>query len=688
MGNVINIGSANIVQFGFQAKFDLLQKVIVLDISGQTIFQTGGQANVPGVCFNITGPGGLVLASVDFTAPPIVPANNLSYNVPLPGVYGMFGFYTIQAQIKDADGKIYSTSIIAKEITQPDGYNNGAVAGKISIDADCNAPQLFISEETIFAYQGLTPTGIVKSGLLSYPRGTLADLAFTATPFSIVGAGKVYTGRYTLSNTTQATFDLGDGIIVSIPYIVNQFEKVVDCASSLSTLLCCIEELKSSYDRNPFSVAGKAAKAKLDEVQVPFYIAIVKNITGQDASDEISEINKKLSCDCGCGSAAIEPKQLIGNGFTGTDIQVTGVNAASVTSAVAGSTKSFSVKVKTVTVSNTDNDDSFSITKTENDSNITYGIVFNLNALALNILDTINGSDVLTGLLKNIAGAAAADISLDGLNANCVIALSNCNYSIIEDATAGKVITAITINNTVHNAPSNLAINNPSGILAWLNGLDLGTFTASYDSSSSTTTIGSLANPNKITQLLLSVNGSSLIRQFTRVCFALVDVLNAITAYLCELDATKIAFGITGVNQCSFDVNGAIISTPVLSTTSIATLVSNMLVAQCALFNKINAIALTCNNVKGLFTTSTSAIDQALDFILGTKGQACARLSMADLAGAMLAAIAANPSLQAAFCNLAASCVAPTCPLPTNVSAVLVAGPVCTSVTNITGSVA
>lgn len=673
--NVVNVGSANIAQLGFLAYFDLDQQILLLDITGQTLFVGSGANNVVGISFNIVAPGGLVLGTVDFTAPNILPASASTFQINLPGFYSVFGFWTIQAQIKDQDGTVYSTANIVKEITQPDGYTNGKVPGVISIEADCDVPQLLITEQTVMVYQGDMPTAIIKAGTLSYPRGTLADLDFTSTPFLVAGAGFVYTGRYTLTNKSLANYDIGDGIEVIVAYVVNQFEKLVDCNNGITALVCCVDEVYNRYISNPFSRDGKAAKAQLDEIAIPFYLAILKSKSGQDNSDEITLINKALNCDCGCGSNAIEPKPLVGNGLTGLNINVTasGSNAAAVTSSTSGSTKTFNIIVKNLHVVNSANDTSFSITRGESSTVITYGITFNYTNLATKILQTIQNDDDLTTLFRLIAGAAGAAVSLAGLNSSCVLTLGNCNYSLIEGTTPVKKINSITIAGTVHNAPTNLLLTDASGIASWLNGLGLGTFTSVYDSGSLTTVISSNGNPNPITQLSLNIGGGTVLRQFTKTCVGLVDVLNAITTYICAIDTTKVKFGVPNQRISSFQPDGSVTTVAIDPASYLSTVMAQILAAQAILFNAIALVALNCANMKTLFAVSGNTLTDA-DYVFGTKGGACARLSYQDMAAQLLTDIANSPSLQSAFCAIVATCSAPSCPPVSNVSGVLASG--------------
>ncbi len=669
MQNPININSANILTFGFTSQFDLLAKTLTFDISVLTVFNGSGISAVGGICFGVIDPSGLSISDIDFGNPSIVPANESTYVVDLVNGFAVFGWYTITGVIQDADGKQY-TITIRKEICQPLGLvKNSYVPAVFSVDADCQLPQVTFSEQTPLTYRGLSPDSVTKAGILSYPANTLANLNFTETPFAIGGSNNVYTGRYMLNNVTTAIYDLQDNVFLAITYKLINFEYVVNCTSSLTTIICCLEDLINSYNNDPYSSTGKAIKAKLDKVAFTFQLALIKEKSGKDASDEVAELSDVLGCDCDCGSAAIEPQPIINGGTVINNINIVGANAAVVTPSTSGNTTTYTVGVKNINVVNQANDTSFTINKVTTGSAITFNILFNNVALATNILNTIQGDEDLINLLNSIIDASGAGIDLSGLNGGCIITMNDCNYTLIEPNNIPKTVVSIVIGGTTYNAPNGLLLTNTASIANWLNGLALGTFTASVDSGTGNVVIASAGNPNLITFFNLSTTAGPLVRQFSRSCVGLVDFLNAVVTYICTLDATKVAFGVTGKFYPSFDSNGNVVYTAVSQTAAVSDLLSNILTAQATLFNSIKSIALTCASIQALFKPSTATIIDS-DGLLGTKNAACAKVSYDELAGIILTKIAANSDWQSNLCALVANCTAPSCPPVTNVSAV------------------
>lgn len=672
MQNPININSTNIQTFGFKSTIDLLAKTLTFDITALTVFNSGGASAVLGIAFSVIDPSGLAIATIDWTAPSIVPASASTFVVDLVGGFAMFGFYQITGIIKDADNKLYPITF-TKEVCQPDGFvKNGFVNGKFDVVVDCGLPGITINDLTKYVYKGTQPDSVTKSGVLSYPKDTLEDLGFTFTPFSITGQGKVYTGRYTINNTSVATFDLKDGVYLNVSYQIVSFERIVNCNSALSNILCCMTDLQDEYENDPFSNSGLAIKKKLDKVALSFQLALIMEKSGKDASDEVAKIAKVLGCDCGCGSDAIEPKAIFSGNTEVTNMNIVGQNALSASSAVVSGTTIYTLNVKNVAVTNPNNDTSFTINRVVSGTTITYAITLNMTVLAENLLTAIQNDEDLTNLLNSIITATNAGVSLDGLNGGCIISLANCNYSLIEINNYPKTIASITIGGTVHNAPGGLLLSNTSGVATWLNGLGLGTFTVNSDSGS--IIINSNANPNVITAFSMTSAPGPLQRLFVRSCTGLVAFLNAVVTYVCALNATQVKFGATGQHTYSEDGGGDIVATSIDPSTPLANVLELMLATDEDLYTKLGYLGLTCTNIQNQFQPLPGLPVITTDGLLGIRSSVCARYTFDNLAGIILDSIAADANWITKFCNLVAGCSAPVCPSVTNVSAVFASG--------------
>lgn len=680
--NPISINSANIGTFGFSTTFKLYDKKISFDLTGLTTFVGSGLTNVLGVFFKITDPTGLLLLDIDFTAPAIVPADTLTLDVNISSLQFTFGWWQIVGVIRDADGKDY-TITLQKNICAPEGLTDkGYVNGIMSADVNCYAPNIKIGEQTALNYAKKQPVSFLKAGTLYYPQGTIDSVDFTFTPFVL---DVLYTGDYVVKNVSTALYDLDDSVFVEVKYFTN-LKFPVDCQSALSSILCCIDDIKAIYDKAPKSERGIDAKSKLDRAAIPLQVALVKEKLGQDASDEVNEIKNILDCDCNCVPILLEPSRIT-NGGDGSSITIVGAGGTSVGASTTGGNTQYTISSKIVQFVKADgNDLAFSLTRVDSTYGTVYSIGFNYDQLALTILNTIQGSDALTSQLKLIIGAVGSGVDLSAITSNCIVTIANCNYLLVEQTPQNKIVTSIIIDNTTYNAPSSLALVNVSGISTWLNGLALGTFAVNIDSDSTSVSVVSNNNSHVVKSLILTINGSLVTRAFNRSCITLSAILNAIMSYVCAIDATQVMFGLSGKNICSFDANGAVVRTAIDPTIKVADLMSNIIAQQCALFDKITSTVAGCVAFKSGFLPSTTAL-VGTDGLFGLRGDSCARFYFPDIAKILMTAIAGDSTLTAQFCAIVALCTAPTCTSPTNVSGVFTAGAICAPVTNMTGSV-
>lgn len=675
--NPIILNTPNIIQFGFKATFNLELNRITFDISGLTTFAPGNAGNVIGIYFEVYDASGLQVATPNFANPDIVPISPAPFVVQLANGFAQYGLFVIRGIIRDANGTDYTIEL-KKNICQPADFVNGTSAGTLLQKVDCASPKIIISEVTNLAYNGKSPILLTKDGTLFYPNGTLNEVDFTFTPFEVV---QVYTGGYEVKNRSTATYDLDDNVFVQVVYKSDlQFD--VTCQSALVSLLCCIKDYEDIYLSDPNSARGRNAKIQLDKITIPFLTAVIKEKAGQDASIETSLISSILKCDCDCNQL-VEAAPVAGS--TAANITIVGLGATNVSSTQSGNTTQYTVSSKSTTVTKDPSELGFSIQIIQTQYNTEYRVTLNPNPLANEILTAINNDQALTLFLQQIVGATGGSTSLIGLDGKCVIEIGDCTYTLIESTSIAKTINSITINNIIHNAPAGLLLTNVSGITSWLNGLALGSFTATFDGGSSTVTIKSISNPNPATQFAMTSQGSPLLRQFSKTCAGLVEVLNAIITYICALQANEIAFGYTGANLCTFGSGSTVITTPVLPGTKLDALLVSILNAQCALYNNIGNAGLNCAAIKAIFPTSANAFIST-DGVYGTRNDACNKITFLDLATVLLSTISGNATLKTAFCAIVASCTAPSCSAPSNVSGVLTTGPVCVAITNITAT--
>lgn len=659
--NPVVINTTNVVKFGFSATFDFLNRYLILTIDGKTEFNPGGEANVAGVTFELIDPSGVTVAAIDWNVVMIDPDNWLTTNFQLPAGDGIFGTWKIKGALKEADGQVYYATIPDKEICKPTGMFDDVVAGTVELKADCNVPFIRVSEKTALSYKGLSPLTTVKTGVLYWPRGTVADLAFTSTPFQ---DNRLYTGEYVSRLRTISTYDMGDDVYVKVSY--DSVQKLdVTCQDSICDIACCLEELYAKYQANCNNAKGADAKEKLEKIAVPLMLAQAKEKCGKDAKEEIAIIRDILDCHCDCSGKKVEgtPIQLGG----GNAVVIAGQCAATVGAPiVAGSTTTYPIKVKSVSVAKGDVGDlAYSITTEETECEIKYKLTWDYNVLANTILHAIDDDEDLQDYLNTLIYNIGAGPVLSGLDGKCVIDLTECDYLFTESRLSTNKVSYIRINSTDYNAPANLLITDAAGILAWLNGLGKGVFTVGsvVNGATTTITIQSNSNINKVNTIAFIQDDVEESKNFVATCTTLVEILQAIIDYLCALTTAQIKLGIE-IEMCKLSDDGTekeivTVDPTVLLSVYLAEINANF----CDLIDKVLSIAnVTCARMKELHPFRQDIPMAAADGLYAVKNGECSRVSPKELALFIYALTQTDVDLKAAFCAIDCGKVAGNCP--------------------------
>jgi hypothetical protein len=653
----VQIGSANIETFIFNATFNLYQRTITLDAS-PTIYNGSGISNVLGIAFSIIDGDGVELATIDFNTPQLpTPATNSIYTLDLTSVNFAFLFqsYKIVGAIKDSTGTIYQTTEVFKKVCQPVNLTeSGYVPGLFQITPDCVNNTLTVKEISVLVYNNEIPLSVTKTGTLSYPTGTISPLTFSNTPFS---NNVIYTGQYRINCMTIATYDLGDGVYVAVTYLTNnQFD--VTCNNRMADLMCCLVNIQQTAVKNCNTAIGQHAKQQLDEITPAFLIGLTKEINGQDASTEAMFIKKALNCNC--GTASLGQNEISPVNPSVYDLVLIGVGGTTVPSAtVTGSTKTYNIASNVYQVVKGDTGDlAWSIVLDTSVANtVKYKITFNYNTMAGYILTAIGNDPTLLNQLNSLV-TAVANISLVGLNGSCVIDMTQADYTLIQSVNNSTFITSITINGVVHNAPSNLFGTDFIGIGNWLNSLSLGSFTVGV--SSGILLIQSLNNTNTIATMTFTTPNVTTPFQSTNK--TLLQVLQAIIDYLCGMTSLQVALG-NNLSLCLFDYNGTPISYSYSGiTNSQADYNLGISQAICNIVARMNTLAgITCAALRAAFPDSPNASFGGAGRLYGTDGTNCIGWNNKQIATLVIAAINSYSDVKAAFCAI--DCAVPgTCP--------------------------
>lgn len=651
----IPINSSNIATFGWTAKADIYQRRITFD-TYSTVYNGSGINNVVGIAFSLIDSVGLEMMGVDWTNPQIHPATSQTYVLDLTSspVNFLFQGYQWIGYIKDADGNVYSTAPILKTICEPPLItDSGYVPGTFQILPDCINNILTVKELTLLIYNNQAPISTTKSGTLYYPLGTISPVTFANTPFS---NNVVYTGQYQVDCTTVGTYDLGDGITVLVTYLTNQ-QFPVNCTNFLGDISCCTSQVLNTYLRNCENAVGQSALQRYNSV-TPFILeGLLKQNNGQDASSEVATIKKMLNCDCGASS--VGQNEITPTNPAVNSIVLIGVGGTTIpTVTITGNTKTYSIASNSYVVAKGNTGDlAFTITQDTSVSHVvTYKITFNYDTMAGYILTVIAADPTLINQLNSLITATGGSIA--GLDGKCVIDLTKSNYSVSQAVSGSTLITQITINGVIHNAPSSLFANNTTAVANWLNSLTLGTFTATL--LSGVLTIQSVNNTNVISTITFTT--PDITKMFSATNATLVQVLQAIINYLCNMTALQVALA-NNLSLCTFDYNGNIITTNYVAGTSQQVFDAGVASAICNIVARMNTVTgVTCAALKAIFIDRPSvSFDSANDRIYGTLGQNCAGLTDQQIANLVIAAVGKYSDVKTAWCAI--DCTAPaTCP--------------------------
>jgi len=650
----INVGSSNIASFGWSANFDIFNRRITFNLLP---FTTGPGLGNTKVAFSAIDQDGIILAAINWAAPQIPnPGTTTSWVLDLSNVNFPFLFQTYQiiGAIQDSGGTVYQTNPIFPNICQPnDLTDQGYVPGIFEVIPDCVNSVLTVKERTVLTYNSLQPTSVSKSGVLNYPTGTIAPVNFANTPFT---NSVVYTGQYSISCTTVATYAIGDDVYVLVSYITTNNSFPVTCANKMADVLCCITKVQQTAIRNCNNAIGDNAKQQLQDISLYVMNGLLKEISGQDSQFEVDYIKKYLACDCGQDSLTQSEFTPINPAVT--SIVLNGVGGTTIPSpTITGNTKTYNIasNVYQVVKGNT-GDLAFTITTDTSVANtVKYVITFNYDVMAGEILTAISNDPALVSQLNALVSAAGG---IQGLNGSCVIDLTKTNYSLSQAITGSTIITNVVINGTTYNAPSNIFANNPSSVQTWLNSLSLGSFTVSVTSG----TLSILSNNNTNTISTMTFTSPNVTVLFSAHNAQLVDVLQAIINYLCSLTDLSVALK-NALTVCAFDYNGDIIPTTYPSGTQQSAFNAALSNAICNLCNRINSlVSFTCTRLRGLFSDSPLAVfDNSGDRYLSVIGGACVTMTGRQQALGFIAAVNAFSDVKTAFCNIV--CTTPgSCP--------------------------
>lgn len=668
------VNTTNIQTFATDVNIDILNRKFIFDISN-SVFNNSPAGFGVKVAFEVIDSGGIPLSTIDWNDPQIPDASvTQTYDLDLSGIvdyFFLFQSYKIRAAAND-DGNIVYLEFPVIDVCQPKNFTDaGYVEGTMVLKVNCTDNILNVSEITDFSYCGLQPYETNTDGTLYYPQGTKSPVAFTFTPFSDTN---IYTGNYRIDNTTTALYDLGYGVTVSIAYSTI-YTGDFNCEKAMENLLCCIIDFQAEMEKHCGDAIGASMKERWNNASIPFLTGLLKEMNGEDATFFADQVKKILRCNCNRATIKkVQPNSFNPNIY---NIIVTGVGGTTATQSTVGSTKNFTVSSNIYSIIKKDvNDLAFTIYQPDTSTpyNVKYPIGFNYDLMAASIYTATANSQTLLTQLNSLIYNLGLDLS--NLNGSCIIDLSSTNYFLSQRlASSASEVINIVIGSTTYTVPANILVNNTSSIEAWLNGLGLGTFAASFSLGTTGAYINVLSvdNANTCVSMTFSTPTGSVTTLFQKTNKSLVAVLQAIIDYLCELTAANVQLG-TYINLCYVDYNDQVVTLTYSPSSTQASFNSGVATAVCNLISQVTALqSVTCDKIKSLFSSYPSAVFGASDTILAVVNGNCTLLSLKQLGLAVISSINTYSDVKDAFCAI--DCEVPaTCPDITANNVSVVAG--------------
>lgn len=301
--------SPNISIFDFTIETDLSTNQINIDDNSTYI--GGGAALVQGIDFTITSPlGTTVWTNSSYAPPDILPSAPVTFTKNLPTFNGQleFGQFVVTGVIKDQSGVLYSLTksyIVCKP--NQDELGNYGVANVI-YRVDCKNAKIIVSDSSTYIYNSLQAVSVSRTTTVyPPPQYSLSPIVMTAQYFNVT---PMYIGEYTLNFVSTATYNLGNGVTVVVPYkyLVNF---PVQCDINLCDAYCALETIDAQY-RNLANLNPTQAKDLQNTIQSANTQIELINIgiaCAFDVSNHVNILNELLNVKCNCSCGGQVPQQ-------------------------------------------------------------------------------------------------------------------------------------------------------------------------------------------------------------------------------------------------------------------------------------------------------------------------------------------------------------------------------------------
>lgn len=306
-------------------------------IGGYLMIQLSGPSGVTTVYNNLGG----VTADVDPNVS-LGTVNNIDLPLSTDG-RALPGTYVFTYNVK-----VLSGLTVVADVTQnfTFTYDLDAVTASLSSIVNCQSSTVTSYDNTNY---GTYATTITRAHTL-YPPPSSGLPNQTVSSSVNIYPNNIVTTTWTQGISTDVTYTLPDGLIVQ-RNIVGTREFQVVCDTGLSTVMCCLDKLKTRFDslltKNPTQAALFFEETFEPTCQAMlFYYSAVQSGDANLADKYYAQVLSTSGCDSSCGCDDGTPQQVYPSGSAANNYAIDSPdNSISVTSDTAGSTVTFHLQV-------------------------------------------------------------------------------------------------------------------------------------------------------------------------------------------------------------------------------------------------------------------------------------------------------------------------------------------------------
>jgi hypothetical protein len=246
----------------------------------------------------------------------------VTVNIPTQALKYQYGVYEFSVQLTDANGTQYVVTKTRNVCQQPDDVN-GCVSA-VEMVASCINGTLTILVAEPPVYQGQLSESKTQNWTVYYPTASgLTSFTTAISNFSV----RLFEGVYRVVGSICATYNFGDHVYIRLGF-GGDFEKNVKCLLDYTCIFPRLQQLGRKLNED-CSDADRLADASL----VLSALWLIKKselalAAGEDASEDIAELEDLLGCKCTCECSASSP---IVNNSPSTNFQIEGCNVVKTT---------------------------------------------------------------------------------------------------------------------------------------------------------------------------------------------------------------------------------------------------------------------------------------------------------------------------------------------------------------------